>query len=425
MEQITLKYQNISSVTSVIDSYGANHYNSFAELWDSGAGQSFIGDGKIIKKITFQLQRDFVAAPHHVTGLVTACIYSHAGIFGVDGVPDTFLALSANSVLATDIGGGDDNVGQPGVIANIDFDFNFTTIAGTHYFAVVQFLGGSYYGGLLVGSDYPTPIHPGNCAVSTPGQFPPLDWTSAGTRDLIFSIEGIDPPQPAKAFDALYVKGFDSPDHIQFIPPIIFNIVNGGKATEFRGFKRIITFQLAALDSFEDYIRGWAQASTKSLIYKGISVTPEEAVVILETPELLNEWLDDYEHTKQYTITVIENRVRQVFPNLYLPEVDNMTGNVANKIEITGTQSTPQTFTTNSGVLSTDSTGHAFPVINLASYVVSIVLPAYQDAKINQVESVTQSGSDITFQLAVSDTGAASSDGKYYCDIMIILQAKT
>ena len=422
MEQITLKYQNVTTNSPVeIDGYGSNHYNSYSELWDSGAGQSFTGDGKIIKTITFQLQRNFVAAPHHVTGLVTACIYSHAGIFGVTGIPETFLALSANSVLATDIGGGDDNAAQPGVIANIDFNFDFQTIAGNHYFAIVQFLGGSIYGGVLVGSDYPAPTHAGNCAISTPGQFPPLDWFSINNRDFIFSVKGIDPPEPAKAFDALYVKGFDSPDHVKFVPSIIYNIIDGSKKTAFRGFKRVITFRLAALNEYEDYIRGWTQAFIKSLIYKGISITPEEAVVILETPELLNEWLDGYEHAKQYTITVIENRVRQIFPDLPLLVEDNMTGIIVYNIEVVGTQASPEVFTTNVGKLQYQHGTTQFPAINLAANKVSILFDLDQSWMFNRVGTITQSGSDITFSLATSDAGQLSAGSSTLKATFVIL----
>jgi phage gp36-like protein len=95
------------------------------------------------------------------------------------------------------------------------------------------------------------------------------------------------------------------------------------------------------------------------------------------------------------------------------------------KVEVTGTQTSPQTFVTNAGALVVTENGDAFPSIDLTSQVANIVLTSYQDCQVNQVGDITQSGTDITFQLAISDVGNASSDGKYYVTIDISVYGLT
>jgi len=104
-----------------------------------------------------------------------------------------------------------------------------------------------------------------------------------------------------------------------------------------------------------------------------------------------------------------------------------MIGYTINHVEIEGTQTSPETFTTNSGKLEFNYSTTPFPAIDLGTYIVSIVANGapYQDCKINQVGTTSQAGSNITFQLAVSDAGNPSGDGKYYADISILMQEMT
>jgi phage gp36-like protein len=95
------------------------------------------------------------------------------------------------------------------------------------------------------------------------------------------------------------------------------------------------------------------------------------------------------------------------------------------KVEVTGTQAAPQTFVTNAGTLALTENGDAFPSIDLTSQVANIVLTSYQDCQVNRVGDITQSGTDITFQLAISNIGNASSDGKYYVTIDISVYGLT
>ncbi len=94
-------------------------------------------------------------------------------------------------------------------------------------------------------------------------------------------------------------------------------------------------------------------------------------------------------------------------------------------MKIEGTQASPEGFTTNSGKLAVQETGAAYPVFSDLTHVFTVQVNGapYQDAKINIVGTPSISAGNITFQLAVSDAGATSSDGFYYADIAIFLQA--
>lgn len=89
------------------------------------------------------------------------------------------------------------------------------------------------------------------------------------------------------------------------------------------------------------------------------------------------------------------------------------------KIEVTGTQASPQTVTTNTAPLDVDASGDAFPVIDLDTQVANIVITPHQDCAVNLIGDVVQSGDNISFQIAHSDVGNASDDGKFYATIDI------
>jgi hypothetical protein len=227
-----------------------------------------------------------------------------------------------------------------------------------------------------------------------------------------------------QAFNTMSVKGMDDVDKVRFIPPILYDIVDGRKETAFKGFQRIITVELQAINTNEDFLRAFLQASDKSFTYTGFTLVAEECQIVFESSEYENEWINDFQHTKRYIIEIVESVVRVLFPVPVIP-VDNVIGCIKTKVKIEGTQSAPETFVTSVGKLATYDGTLPYPVISLLSYNVSLIINGtpYQDAKINQVGSPTQSGSNISFQLAVSDTGSpVSSDGFFYVDIVVLLQ---
>jgi hypothetical protein len=226
-------------------------------------------------------------------------------------------------------------------------------------------------------------------------------------------------------FDVLSVRGVDKPWKWRNVPDKVFDISDGGKRTEYRGFKRIFSVELAVLQAYEDYIQAFLQADTKSITYQGTNLISEENQVVFESAEYENEWIGDCELAKKYVIEFVESTIRTFWPVPTVPVIADDLMYIKTKVKIEGTQASPETFTTNAGKLQYNYGTTAFPSISLLSYVVTVICNGVpkQDAKCNQVGDITQSGSNISFQLAVSDAGNPSGDGFFYFDIIIVLQA--
>ena len=135
--------------------------------------------------------------------------------------------------------------------------------------------------------------------------------------------------------------------------------------------------------------------------------------------------LNGFKAEKLFTFELLESVVRTEWPSTTIIPIPDTDVYIIKKVKIVGTNASQESFTTNSGKLQYNYGTTPLPSINLLSYNVSIVANGaiYQDAKINQVGNITQSGSNISFSLAVSDTGNASGDTFFYADIIITLQA--
>jgi hypothetical protein len=228
-----------------------------------------------------------------------------------------------------------------------------------------------------------------------------------------------------QTFNVLFVRGMDLPYKWNFIPPeAYYKFPDGSARTNYVGFQRIIAVELTALDSNEAFIEAFLQSVTRILTYQGINFVPEDCVVVYESSAFNDEWFDDFKHTKKYVFELIESSIHQVWP-VPTPIVITDIMYIAKKVKIEGTQATPELFTTNSGKLQYNYGTTPFPNISVTGYNVTIMCNAapYQDAKVNQVGDITQSGLNIAFYLAVSDTGNPSSDGFFYADLTIGLQA--
>ncbi|MBE3088407.1 MAG: hypothetical protein IMZ71_04770, partial [Chloroflexi bacterium] len=223
-----------------------------------------------------------------------------------------------------------------------------------------------------------------------------------------------------QSFDITYIKGLDDVDKVRFVPPILYDIVDGSKETAFKGFQRIITVELQSINTNEDYLRVFLQADSKSITYTGATLVAEECQIVFESTDYENEWLNDFQYTKRYILEIVENTVRTFFPVPIAP-VDNMIGYIKTKDKIVGTQATPEFFEINVSKLQYNYGTTVYPTISLLSYNVSIIANGapYQDAKINNYGDIAQNGDNIRFYLAVSDTGSPSDDGFYYTDIVI------
>lgn len=225
---------------------------------------------------------------------------------------------------------------------------------------------------------------------------------------------------------ALSVRGFDDPDEVAFFPPVRYDFVDGTARTAFKGFRRVITADLGVVSDAVSrrYIRAWLTANQRSIYYNSFGIGAEEIIVSLEDYESFqNEWLEGSSLFRRFILRVVEKVIRSEWSSYTPPStVDIMY--IKNKVKIEGTQASPEWFVTNTDKLETSESGNPYPNISLLSYAVTVITPPYQDAKINQVGEVQQNGSNIEFQLAVSDAGNPSDDGFYYADIIIGLEAR-
>lgn len=224
-------------------------------------------------------------------------------------------------------------------------------------------------------------------------------------------------------FDVLDVRGVDKPWKWRLVPDKIFDIADGSKRTEYRGIQRVFLIKLAVLQNQESYIQAFLKADAKSITYQGTNLVAEEDQVVYESPEYENEWLEECGLLKYYVIELVESTVRTEWHVPKKPTGDDIIY-IKKNVRVEGTQASPETFLTNTGKLQYNYGTTVFPDISLLSYNASIICNGVplQDGKCNQVGEVTQSGSDITFQLAVSDSGNPSNDGFFYFDILIVLQ---
>jgi hypothetical protein len=229
-----------------------------------------------------------------------------------------------------------------------------------------------------------------------------------------------------QSFDVLAIHGMDDPDRVRFVPAILYDTLDGGKETAFKGFQKIITVELRALNTNEDYLRAFLQAGAKSITYQGSNLVSEENQVVYESAEYENEWFDDFKLAKKYIIELVESTIRHVWAVRTQP-ADTMIGALKLKVPITGTLASPETFTTNAGKLLLTEDGLPFPVMSLLSYDITVRSNGtlYQDSKISQVGDVSQSGDNITFQLATSDIGSEAVGGGFFSDIVILMQPIT
>ena len=224
----------------------------------------------------------------------------------------------------------------------------------------------------------------------------------------------------ARSFAVLSLRGFDEPDEIRLVG-VQHGYRNGILEEQLRGFKRVMTVDFGVLTNQLDwlFVLNFLKSANRQ-----IRTASQLAHVALEDPErFANVWIDDVQHGRRCILRLIDQGVYRVFPTI-ATETDIMY--LKSKVEIIGTQASPESFTTNAGKLSLDETGQAYPTFNAATHVFYVAVNGapYQEAHINIINKPAVSSGNITFQLAVQDGGKPSADGKFYADISIFLQAK-
>ena len=170
----------VSAVEVPADQYtGTNSNTAFgASSFDRAKGQSFLGNGKKLTKVSFPLSRPSGSAN---VGSLFATVYAHTGTYGGGTATPTgtALATSTNTIDA-----------QTGVTTtptyyDFTFDGTFTLTSGTPYFVVVDTsasLGAGVNDGVYLGNNL-SGTHPGNRA----GRNTTGTWAGA-TGDFGFKV---------------------------------------------------------------------------------------------------------------------------------------------------------------------------------------------------------------------------------------------
>lgn len=230
----------------------------------------------------------------------------------------------------------------------------------------------------------------------------------------------------SKTLGVVIVKGFDAPDKIEFVPQVVYDYADGRLRTQFRGFRRTPHIEGAITNDATvfQFLLLWQNANTKSISYQGFAILAEEVgFVPLDEKGFEIEWNQDYALAKKFILDIVESGIHSAFP-IPIPITTDDIVYIAKKVKITGTESSPEIFTTNSGKLQYNYGVTPFPAISLLTYNVSVDIDGtpYQDCHFFIVSDVSQSGENITFSVARSHAGKPSGDGFYYADIKIMLQ---
>ena len=222
-----------------------------------------------------------------------------------------------------------------------------------------------------------------------------------------------------RQFNPLLIRGFDHPDEC-IIVGIQHELLNGSFSEQIRGFLRVLTIDLGVLNDRDDrnFLLDWAETETRQIRWGD-----DVVFATLEDPErLASEWFENLSFARNYTIRVIDNSVKQAFG--LTSEGDDLMYFKA-KVQITGTEASPQTLTTNSAPIATMETGSAWPTFNASTHKFHVEVDGspYQSAPVYLANTPSVIGGNLTFQVAVGYGGNPSSDTLHYSDISIFLQA--
>lgn len=156
---------------SDIYAFGNNNTSSVLDITGAAAGQSFAGNGLVLKSATVQLHKN-----NSPTGNIYAKIYAHTGTFGTSSVPTgTALATSDAFGAAT----------VPGSQSNITFTFSgankITLENGTYYCLSIEY-DGDATNNISLYYDNASPTHPGNNFYYFGG------WNAQSAHDVGFVV---------------------------------------------------------------------------------------------------------------------------------------------------------------------------------------------------------------------------------------------
>jgi len=224
----------------------------------------------------------------------------------------------------------------------------------------------------------------------------------------------------SKVFEALALKGIDQPDRLR-LNAITHDYLNGTLDQQVDGFFKEpieITFNPTMDDLERRFLVQWFAASAKRIIYGSIiaeGVTDEA---------LVSEWLYECEHNRSFEVKLWDEHKYYDWQDAGAQSDADMYCKL--NVKITGTSDAPQTFTTGTAPLALMETGAAWPSFSSVTHVANVVLQPNISCQFIpcRVGNPTITGGNVQFQAFVSDMQVPASDGFYYMDVTILLQAK-
>jgi hypothetical protein len=224
-----------------------------------------------------------------------------------------------------------------------------------------------------------------------------------------------------RTFAALAVRGLDEPDIIELVPPLQLYAADGHILEYIKGFRRCPFVTLGVLQEEADrtFMLGFISSPDRWICLGSLA----SVYCALADPEgFENEWKHGTSLMRYYDIALKENVIYTEWPALLEPS-ENMIGYISPWVEVTGTEASPQTFTTNAGALALQANGSAFPAISLVTHTVNVIITERQGSLVHRVGNITQAGTDISFTVAVAPQGNPYTvDGKFWVVFTVVLE---
>jgi len=223
-----------------------------------------------------------------------------------------------------------------------------------------------------------------------------------------------------QTYTVLSVRGIDDFDEIQFYPAYRNDYLDGTLDDPQKVFRRVITIGFGVVQDAgtRRFLERWQNFPQRSIIYGA-----QEIIVDPFDASFSNTWQNNVKLGRYFVIRCIEATPISVQPSP-IPAIADSLMYIKKKVQVTGTESSPQTFTTTVAPLDTDDAGHAFPAISLLSFAPTVLITSLQTCLVSRTtDTITQSGANITFKLFHDNVGNPSGDGNFYADVTIGLEA--
>jgi len=222
-------------------------------------------------------------------------------------------------------------------------------------------------------------------------------------------------------FALLAIRGLTEPDSLRK-NAIIHEYLDGSIGEQVDGFFKdpiTLTFQAVTTQLSRRFLVQWFSASAKRVIYGSIiaeGVTDES---------LVSEWLYECEHNRSFEVKLWDEHKYYDWQDAGAIADTDMYCKL--NVKITGTSDAPQTFTTGTAPLDNPTqAGNNWPAFSSTTHIANVVLQPNTSCQFIpcRVGNPTITGGNVQFQAFVSDMQVPASDGFYYCDVIIQLQAK-